>query len=79
MVIELAAPLEKFITHVDEAELVCRMIESASFGEFKRPAGISAIQTLSCLPEQDLDRWLGIAEAVMIYVCECVERAQRLQ
>jgi len=63
----MADPLAKLIVDVDEAELGCRYLETASLGEFKRPEGLTAVQVMSCLESQDRERSLRVARAATKY------------
>jgi hypothetical protein len=75
----MADQLQKFIADVDEAELMCQLIEAASNGKFKRPDGITAVQAISCLQEEDQNKWRRVARVVVKYFNECLKKPQRVQ
>jgi len=63
----------KYIAPIEEAELICRMIE-ASIG-LRRPSGATAEQALEKLKPEDITPWKKAAHAAMDYWRECIENA----
>ena len=66
-----------FISQIDEAELVARMIEAAM--SLERPAGMSAVQALAIADERAVVMMRRAANAAMDYWRECIEQANSSQ
>lgn len=68
---------QKMYGKVDEAELMCRMLEAAQ--GMRRPAGKSAKEALASL-DQDSREWLRRqAQAALFYMVECLNASERPQ
>jgi hypothetical protein len=73
----MAQPTHTHVVEIDEAELVCRMIEA--YERKRRPGGISADALLAGIDAETRDDWLRVSLTVRRYLCEIMERAQRVQ
>lgn len=65
----------KMYGQVDEAELMCRMLEAAN--NMKRPAGLTASEALNAL-DMDSRPWLRrMARAALGYMVECLNTSEK--
>ncbi len=69
------ATFKKIFIELDAPEMMCRLIEAASDGQFKRPEGLTATQAILRLEEIDQEKWARVCLAVMQYYQECAEKA----
>lgn len=65
--------IKKFITPIEEDELICRMIEAGA--GIKRPPGATAKEALARVETGDLILFKRAARAAMDYWRECIEKA----
>ncbi len=63
----------KYIAPIEEAELICRMIEAGA--AIRRPKGATAEQALNTIDEVDKVIWRKAARAAMDYWRECINTA----
>ena len=61
---------------LDEAELVCLMIEA--YYEHQRPDGMSAVDALGAMPPNARAAWLRVSGAVRSYLEDSVTGAKPL-
>jgi hypothetical protein len=66
--------MNTFISEIDEAELVARMLEAAA--GIERPPGMSAMQALAIANDEMVAIMRRAAHAAMDYWRECIQRAQ---
>ena len=69
------------IAFIDEAEMVCRMIEAAAM-HYPRPIGVSARGALAALEEQNneyVPMFRRAAKAAIKYLEECIDAGQMEQ
>ena len=63
----------KYIAPIEEAELICRMIEAGA--GIKRPPGTSAKEALARVETEDAALFKRAAHAAMDYWRECINAA----
>ena len=66
---------QKFIAPIDQVELTVRMIEAAT--GIERPPGATPAQALACMGPEDIEAWTQASTAALLYIRECIGRAQQ--
>jgi hypothetical protein len=67
-------PRAHMIVEVDEAELICRMVEA--YAEVHRPEGLTPEEAVDAMPPDPRADWMRVAHAVRDYWGECYSNAR---